>query len=181
MFDLPDKYVLVTPRKTNDKTDIQVEGIVNELNALGLSAVLLPFSKFDILGDPIDVDVCFQIQKKYKDSKILPIDGYHPQIYLDIFRTASFVLNSGRLHASIFAARYGIPTMHMYPAESEAKIKHFLSYFGVDEHSPWEKGFGSIIDFSTEANRSIMAEIEEREKCNSEVIHKYLKLISGAK
>lgn len=81
VFDLPDKYVLVTPRKTDDKTDIQVDTIVNELNVLNLPAVLLPFSKFDILGHPIDVDICYQVQKKYRNSKILPIDGFDSHIY----------------------------------------------------------------------------------------------------
>jgi len=172
---LPDDYVVVTPRRTNDPDDkTQVCMIVNKLKELDKPAVLLPFSKYDLAQQPIDMKICDDIHLQYPDSTILPIDGYTPGAYKFIISKASLLVNSGRFHASIFAAEAGIPAIHSYPIESSGKIYNFLSEFGIEKLDPWSNGFGPIINFGSPENKIVMDRFRELERMNSTILRKYI-------
>lgn len=172
---LPNDYVVVTPRRTNDSDDKkQLQIIVDKLKELNKSAILLPFSKYDLTQQPVDMKLCNEIHSQYPNSTTLPIDGYKPGAYKFIISKASLLVNSGRFHASIFAAEAGIPTVHSYPIESSGKIYNFLSEFGIEKLHPWSDGFGPIIDFGSPENKMIMDRFCELERMNSAILKKYI-------
>jgi len=172
---LPDDYIVVTPRRTNDIDDgKQIQIIINKLRELNKPAILLPFSKYDLTQQPIDMKICNEINSQYSNSMVLPVDGYTPEAYKFIISKASLLINSGRFHASIFAAEAGIPTIHSYPIESSGKIYNFLSEFGIEKLNPWSEGFGSLINFGSPENKVIMDRFRELEKMNSKILRKYI-------
>jgi len=172
---LPDEYVVVTPRRTNDIDDeMQVKIVVDKLKELSKLAILLPFSKFDLANAPIDMKICDDIHLQYPNSITLPIDGYTPGTYKFVISKAKLLINSGRFHASIFAAESGIPAIHSCPADSINKIYDFLSEFGIEKLNSWSEGFGPTIDFGSEENKIIMNRFRELEKMNSTILKKYI-------
>lgn len=172
---LPDDYVVVTPRRTNDFDDKkQLQIIVDKLKELNKLAILLPFSKYDLAQQPVDMKVCNEINSQYPNSMTCPTDGHKPGAYKFIISKASLLINSGRFHASIFAAEAGIPAIHTCPMESSGKIFNFLSEFGIKKLLSWSDGFGPIIDFGSLENKAIMTRFRELERMNSVILKKYI-------
>jgi len=173
---LPDDYIVITPRRTNDSDDeMQVQIIVDKLKELNKPAILIPFSKYDLAGFPIDMKICEEVKSQYQNSSIIPkLDGYKPGSYKFIISKASLLINSGRFHASIFAAEFGVPTIHSCPADSADKIYNFLSEFGIEKRHSWADGFGPPVDFGSLENKDIMNRFRGLEKMNSEILKTYI-------
>ena len=75
--DLPDNYIVVTPRRTDDD-ETQIDIILRELQQYRdtTNIVLVPFSRVDLCGDAIDLLLCEEIRDAIPESTIVPWDGY---------------------------------------------------------------------------------------------------------
>ncbi|GAJ17300.1 unnamed protein product, partial [marine sediment metagenome] len=77
-FSCPEGMIAVCPRLEDDY-EAQVEWLVSRLQDVRDEVLLIPFSRSDVRGDPIDLKVCREVAERLKGARILNVNGYEPR------------------------------------------------------------------------------------------------------
>jgi len=89
--------------------DAQIKWIVDRLEGIGDEVMLIPFAPYNIEGNMVDLDLCYEIKSQVPGSRILKIDGFSPRKIKYLISKSKLLISGGRYHALVWAASHNIP------------------------------------------------------------------------
>jgi len=111
-FDCPKGMIAVCPRyedfTVGDNIE-QIKWIVNRLKDVSDEVLLIPFSPQDREGTLRDLQLCREIAKQLKGSRILDVKWYQPRRIKYVISKSKLVISGGRYHAVLWAIAHEIP------------------------------------------------------------------------
>lgn len=129
----PENMVAVCPRyEDSDKlgkpgnNKPQIEWIVKRLEELGEEAILIPFAAKDREGNLRDLELCREIAKRIKGSRIFMNSGFEPKKIKYAISKSKHVISGGRYHALVWAAAHQI-SYEIAPTAPEGKLQAFVN------------------------------------------------------
>lgn len=151
-FSCPEHMIAVCPRLEDDY-EPQVEWLVSRLQGLRDEVLLIPLSRIDMRGDPVDLKLCKEIAEKLKGARILNVDGYNPRKIKYAISKSKLVISGGRLHALIWAASHNVPYAICPTAlKNWPKCKAFIGM---------HKKYGDKLNEMEKKNVEIFREVQE--------------------
>jgi len=170
--EIPENYVLVTPRRS-EADDGQVDLLVRELQTYRktMPIILVPFSRCDLEGAPVDLLLCEEIKAAIPEATIVNWSGYDYHMTRCLFKHANLVINTGRYHSALFAAQFGIPlkcsmsAKDMFPGTTH-KTQDLFVDFGVGDVKTWDEGFTHVEQWDPQKAR----EMHQRGQRNLELL-----------
>lgn len=178
---IPENYVLVTPR-CSESDEGQVDLLVRELQMYRetMPIVLVPFSRCDLEGAPVDLLLCEEIKTVIPEATIVPWSGYDYHMTRCLFKHANLVINTGRYHSALFAAQFGIPlkcsisAKEAFPAAIH-KIPDLFTDFGAGDVKTWDEGFTHVEQWNSQSAH----EINERGERNLQLLNAFVQHKKG--
>jgi len=106
----PRNMIAVCPRYEDYQgNEAQLEWLTTKLEDVGDEVVLVPFAPYNREGDPVDLALCRELNRKLKHSRIFETDGFSPRKIKYLISRSKQVISGGRYHALVWAAAHNVP------------------------------------------------------------------------
>lgn len=137
-FDCPEGMIAVCPRYEDYgyKNKEQLDWLVSRLTDVEDEVMFIPFAPLNTEGVPVDLELCFELKRRLKHSRILNAGGFSPRRIKYAISRSKLVISGGRYHALVWASAHSVPfevcpTSWHYPKVGE--FERMYETFGSDK------------------------------------------------